>query len=338
MHNKFSKYLSFLLIFTLILANLINFTTPNLAKAEGEVISIAEARILPNNTYATIEGIVTADLGNNIYIQDDTAGIIVRLKNLDLNPGDKVRVYGKIGQYYGMAQIYPDTIEDITVVQEKVGVPEPQLITSSDLNSENGENFEGELVKIQNVTVTEVDKYKNFKISDKEGTAIVKLNNTSWLEVGKTYSSITGVVTYNYKKYKIYPRTIEDIEVETNKVAPVIAEPPSGEVEAGTEVVLTTATEGATIYYAVYDEVYNFVEYTMPITINEPMTILAKASKDGMEDSEISKFSYTIKEKQNAITIAEARGKDKKAEVTVQGIITYAEKNTKKNRMLFLFS
>ncbi|KGG80951.1 hypothetical protein Y919_03335 [Caloranaerobacter azorensis H53214] len=328
MHNKFSKYLSFLLIFTLILANLINFTTPNLAKAEGEVISIAEARILPNNTYATIEGIVTADLGNNIYIQDDTAGIIVRLKNLDLNPGDKVRVYGKIGQYYGMAQIYPDTIEDITVVQEKVGVPEPQLITSSDLNSENGENFEGELVKIQNVTVTEVDKYKNFKISDKEGTAIVKLNNTSWLEVGKTYSSITGVVTYNYKKYKIYPRTIEDIEVETNKVAPVIAEPPSGEVEAGTEVVLTTATEGATIYYAVYDEVYNFVEYTMPITINEPMTILAKASKDGMEDSEISKFSYTIKEKQNAITIAEARGKDKKAEVTVQGIITYAEKNT----------
>lgn len=329
MCNKFSKWLSFLLIFALILANLINFTTPNLAKAEGGIITIAEARVLPKDTYATIEGIVTADLGDNIYIQDDTAGIIVRLKDLDLNPGDKVRVYGKIGQYYDMAQIYPDTAEDITIVGVGVGVPEPQLITSSDLNSENGESFEGELVKIQNVTVIEVDNYKNFKVSDKEGIAIVKPDDTSWLEVGKTYSSITGVVTYNYGEYKIYPRTIEDIgEEELSKVAPVVAMPPSGEVEAGTKVILTTATEGATIYYAVYDEVYNFVEYTMPIIINEPMTILAKASKDGMEDSEISKFSYTIKEEQDIITIAEARNEDEGTEVTVQGIVTYAEKNT----------
>ena len=113
----------------------------------------------------------------------------------------------------------------------------------------------------------------------------------------------------------------------STKVTNVIANPTPSAVYAGTEVALTTATSDATILYTVQGEVYGeangYDTYTGPIEINEDTTIIAKAVKDGMEDSEISTFEYTIKSPLILISIAEARNMGLGQEAMVEGIVTY---------------
>ena len=87
---------------------------------------------------------------------------------------------------------------------------------------------------------------------------------------------------------------------ESTKVAKPIFSPVAGGVEAGTNVTISCATEGATIYYtmgsAPSDPTTGSIEYTGAITINNAITIKAIAVKDGMTNSDIVSASYTIKE------------------------------------------
>lgn len=80
---------------------------------------------------------------------------------------------------------------------------------------------------------------------------------------------------------------------------------PTASVEPGTydhplTVELSSATEGASIYYttdgsmpSVADTVYTSL-YTGPITINTDTTLKAIAVKEGMADSEVAEFNYQI--------------------------------------------
>lgn len=81
--------------------------------------------------------------------------------------------------------------------------------------------------------------------------------------------------------------------LQPEQVAKPIADPAGGAVAPGTKVTLTTATEGAKIYYFV--DPFPFPnEYTGPITVNANMTIRAYAKKSGMADSEYLNVQYTI--------------------------------------------
>ncbi|MDE6334057.1 MAG: chitobiase/beta-hexosaminidase C-terminal domain-containing protein, partial [Muribaculaceae bacterium] len=70
-----------------------------------------------------------------------------------------------------------------------------------------------------------------------------------------------------------------------------------GEVAEGTEVAITSATEGATIYYTVdgTNPTAASTVYSTPVVINEALTIKAIAVKDGMDDSALATAAYTIK-------------------------------------------
>ncbi|WIV12089.1 CehA/McbA family metallohydrolase [Proteiniborus sp. MB09-C3] len=118
------------------------------------------------------------------------------------------------------------------------------------------------------------------------------------------------------------------------KVLPVTANPSSGEVEAGTKVILSTSTIDATVFYAVYKESFSnedvvFEEYAEPIQVDEPLTIKTYATKEGLEDSDITEFSYTIKAPATVITIAEARNLPKGQEATVRGVVTWVDGDKK---------
>ena len=78
----------------------------------------------------------------------------------------------------------------------------------------------------------------------------------------------------------------------SNVVATPKAAVKAGEVDSGTEISFTCATEGATILYHTGDGVW--AEYTGPIAITEDTTFTVKAVKEGMEDSKEVTFAYTI--------------------------------------------
>lgn len=119
---------------------------------------------------------------------------------------------------------------------------------------------------------------------------------------------------------------------QIQKVSNIIASTPSGEINKGTEITLSCATEGAEIFYTLDGTVPTnaSTKYTAPIVINEGTSIKAIAIKDGIESSDISTFNYTIKpENQEISTIKQIRDISKDLAIgasmqttAVKGIVT----------------
>ena len=78
----------------------------------------------------------------------------------------------------------------------------------------------------------------------------------------------------------------------SNVVSTPKATPRPGEVNSGTEISFTCATEGAKILYKIGTG--EWIEYTAPIAITEDTTFTVKAVKEGLEDSSEAVFAYTI--------------------------------------------
>ncbi|WP_080843911.1 chitobiase/beta-hexosaminidase C-terminal domain-containing protein [Cytobacillus gottheilii] len=96
------------------------------------------------------------------------------------------------------------------------------------------------------------------------------------------------------------------VEGDPNAAAPVTASHESGAVANGTEITLSTETDGAVIHYTVdgSDPTVSSPVYSSPIPVSEQLTIKAVAVKEGLENSSISSFTYSILEGQ---TIADVR-------------------------------
>ncbi|MEE0985410.1 MAG: chitobiase/beta-hexosaminidase C-terminal domain-containing protein [Bacteroidaceae bacterium] len=80
-----------------------------------------------------------------------------------------------------------------------------------------------------------------------------------------------------------------------------------GEVEEGTQVTISCATEGATVYYTTDGSApsTSSAKYTGAITVSKAMTIKAMAAKDGnYTNSEVASASFTIKAKEVVATPA----------------------------------
>ncbi|MDX8363510.1 chitobiase/beta-hexosaminidase C-terminal domain-containing protein, partial [Cytobacillus sp. IB215316] len=259
-------------------------------KAPLEVQSIADTRSLEVGSEAKIEGIVTASFvaggQTNLYVQDDSAGIVVR-GDIAANIGDRISAEGTLNQFFNMAQLEVDAIE---VVAESEDIPEVQVITAEDIMTDTGEAVEAELVKVENVTITEVDNYGNFTGVDEDGEFKLLPQDASLLEVGKTYESITGVIDYNFSEYKLIPRLAMDVVESTFYV---FANPSGGDIVAGSTIELDTLAEDGVIYYTVdgTDPSTTSEVYTEAIEVTEDMTIKAIVVKDG-EASEIAIFEY----------------------------------------------
>ena len=105
-------------------------------------------------------------------------------------------------------------------------------------------------------------------------------------------------------------------KVKTPKIMPA-----GGEVESGTEVTITCATEGATIHYTTdgTTPTASSPTYTAAFTINRTTTVKAIAMKTDMKDSSVATTNYII----NVPTVAtptfspSAGAVDKGTEVTI---------------------
>ncbi len=118
-------------------------------------------------------------------------------------------------------------------------------------------------------------------------------------------------------------------ESNPTKVKDVYATPNEGTVSQGTKVELTTSTEGATIYYTVdgSEPNTNSTKYSAPIEITVDTTIKAMAVKEGLTNSDVSQFSYSIAIEN--LRIHDIQGEGHYSPYTgknvsnVEGIVTY---------------
>ena len=196
-----------------------------------------------------VTGIVTSSnqLGSSGpgTLQDETAGVFV-YGNTFAGPmqiGDSVTVTGTLVNYNGLTQ-FNLTRAGASVTKHSSGHSiAPALITVADIKNQqwNGyEEFEGQLVKIANVTITGSGNFAgntNYTIQDSTGTL------TSGLRIYNSVTSIVGTpiptgkvdivgVLGQYKYaapynsgYQIIPRFIQDIVTGNQPVVinPVLA-------------------------------------------------------------------------------------------------------------------
>lgn len=95
-----------------------------------------------------------------------------------------------------------------------------------------------------------------------------------------------------------------------NKAQQPIASIPGGTYSTSQQIVLTTPTEGAEIYYTLDGTTpdHNATLYTQPIVIDSTCTLKAISIKPGMKDSDVSTFDYQIQvQAVNSILISPER-------------------------------
>jgi hypothetical protein len=146
--------------------------------------------------------------------------------------------------------------------------------------------------------------YSNTTNSNIGGTAITGATNASYTELtttaGTTYYYVVVTNTNNSvngTKTATATSSVAKVTVTSlTHAATPTASPIGGAVASGTNVMLSTATSGATIYYTTEGSTptNSSTAYSTPISVTNAMTIKAIAVKSGMTNSDIMSESYTM--------------------------------------------
>ncbi len=202
-------------------------------------VAIADARQLPQSSEVTVAGWVTVadQFAGPVYFQDETAGIAWYNGDLMAEEylvgaaiGDSIVVTGEVGNFNNLLQIVNDT--EFEVFPDANREIEPEEITIAQMN---GGDFEGLLVRIENVEFEETGVFAgatNYNIMDDTDEGELRIDNHTNIPgtvIPNSPVEVTGVAGRFYHTHQILPRFNEDIEI---LVGPIILSAPPYEVSA----------------------------------------------------------------------------------------------------------
>ena len=190
----------------------------------------------PQGSVVTIENaIVTATTnGVGMYIQDPSAteyaGIFVYDSGFsnDAAVGDTVTVNGTYIEYYDLSELTNPSI----TVQSSGGSITPIAVTDPCTLATNGadaERYEGMLVSLPSVTVTdanpdgaELDSNGNPRdYQESEVAGCLRVDDrlfdytstgTDYRALGTSYNALTGIQSYSFSNHKLFPRFSDDLQ------------------------------------------------------------------------------------------------------------------------------
>ncbi|WBW96485.1 FN3 associated domain-containing protein [Oceanirhabdus sp. W0125-5] len=296
---------------------------------EAQLITIEEAKSKVNGEKVKISGIVTATIGRDPFIQDDTAGIYIYGKE-DSNfvVGNKVEITGVRAEYKGLLQL--SNVEEVKLISEGNKLPEGKVVTVSQIN----ESVEGALVTIKDLEIVSVNGsgVKDYSIIAKDSTGTVELRADRYLKVEIDSSVYKAGMKINVTApvgqrddYRLMIRSAEDIKPQVEIMYPVKSSKEAGDVVLGTTVELSTETEGTEIYFTIdgSDPVANGKLYSEAIVLDTVGEVTIKSvAKKGEKNSEVTEFVYNVVENIELITIAQARETANDKKVKIKGIVT----------------
>ncbi len=249
--------------------------------------------------YADREDGATVKNGDEIYLHTDMsdADIYYTLDGsaptTDSHKGSTITVYGEPGEQFTiMAMAVADGSEKSNafatftyIIMNKLAAPTASVPDNAIFTKESIVELTAESERIYYTTdgsdpTTASNLYKKSIIID--GPVTIKAIAVA----DDLETSDISTFTYGF----------------ADKVAAPIASYASGELEMGTKVAFTSATEGAAIYYRTDGKDINLSRkneleiYKEPITINQATNFKVIAVKDKMQDSNVLKVGYTVKE------------------------------------------
>ncbi len=226
----------------------------------GDLITIAEARDLPNNSTVVVRGIVIngSELGAIRYIYDGTAGIGVYdfAMSTEVEIGDSLQVTGQLTQYNNLLEIVDDGEFDFTVLNSGNPLPEPTTLVAGLAYSEE---YEGQLLRIENVNFTEGGNFSvsssNYTVNNGIANFTVRVNGTT--DIGGTpipseTMNMVGIMSqYSPEEpefgYQFLPRSLADFEFVGNPPVFTSTLEQDNLTTTGFDVSFTTANPGTTV-------------------------------------------------------------------------------------------
>jgi len=182
----------------------------------------------------SVSGVVTVSkqFGDRgpAFLQDSSAGIAVYGSSFisKMEMGDSVTVTGPLVSYNGLTEyIFDAEVSDVTV-HKNIAVPDPQLVTISDIiNQERDgvEVLESKLVMIRDIEFADKGKfeaYRNYQFTDGVDSMNIRVSNQeifngASIPTGKV--TIIGIVGQRRSSapyrggYQLLPRSADDIKI-----------------------------------------------------------------------------------------------------------------------------
>ncbi|MBE9468575.1 MAG: T9SS type A sorting domain-containing protein [Bacteroidetes bacterium] len=172
----------------------------------------------------TGEAIISKIVGfkGRIHIQDATAGILFEDYNEDIVTTEYDRYDGITGLtgtlYNSHGTLKFEAVSDPGVASSTGNTIEPKLITLQEFE-DNQEDYQSQVIKINNVNVTSTGVFengKNYDIGDytsDEGVLRSHFYNVDYIgtDIPDTIVNVVGVAVYDYNVAKIAPRDAADI-------------------------------------------------------------------------------------------------------------------------------
>jgi hypothetical protein len=175
--------------------------TLTLSGTGNDVITIAAARALPNNSEVIIRGIVTRAMGSYTFMQDTSGGMIMysnvagapahdSVASGYIKPGDLLEVHGLTSEYRSLKEIATTGILGFQRISRGNPVPEAQVVTLAEIAA-HGEQYEAELIKIKKVRFTNASgtflnalSYAIADSSDTTGAVVLRVQGASDTQLG----------------------------------------------------------------------------------------------------------------------------------------------------------
>jgi len=196
-------------------------------------ITIAAARALASNEYAMVQGVVTFIDGRNVYVQDETAGIVLFLNNntvpAGLAIGDMVKAYGKKSVYNGLVELTSiNGSDEVQFCIMSSGNELPLAVkTIAEILADygNANMLQSTRVQIIDATIGVINTSNNTPITQDESTMnIYKMPVVEGLLEGD-FVTVTGIVgCYNAPQLRI--NSAADVEF-THPVYPTVTANPT---------------------------------------------------------------------------------------------------------------
>ena len=253
-----------------------------------------------------ITGATTAVYQNGRYLWlKDNSGVVLAYNGGDIEMpkfanGQTVEggITGKY-QNYSNGQLQMSNLVAGTFKAGAQGAEvEPELLQVEEVATDLVNTY----VRFEGVTVAEGTAANNYVMSDASGEIALfnQFSNAQYYDVVEvatgTNLTVYGFVAIHSGKLQIMPVKVTSASGKEVVAAPTFSVP-AGAVAEGTEITISCATEGATIYYTTdgTNPTAASTVYSTPVVINEALTIKALAVKEGMDDSAIATAEYTIK-------------------------------------------
>ncbi|MCD8214272.1 MAG: leucine-rich repeat protein [Clostridiales bacterium] len=249
---------------------------------------------------------------------------------------------GEVTVSVGEAVNYAGTAMDSYYTVTKTAIAKPQSIEAAETTEVTFNS--GALIEVS-VLPAEAGANKTLTAVSSSPSIVSVVNSTVTTDSeGKANIMVNGnlpgmgVITISLEGTSLSlsaDAVVGEVADSSNKCAKVTASIASGTaVEKGTQVTLSTDTDGAVIYYTTngtcpyYADAADKYTYTEPITIDEYTFIIAYAAKDGYENSNTAGFVYTVIGSDTTETTTEISTETSTEESTEASTETSTEEST----------